>query len=228
MQANQWARDLGHDIVDPWGTEAQRWACPLCTLVNDGGAVVCSSCGGVRPAEADLPSRPTPPPEVLPDDFSDLRPGPGCEINRVEERAITLPQLETLHVSIARRCSAQARWGDGWQILPEHEQLRCPVRTGVLTPSAVTLHDAVEHLVKPATAARRCSYVEFVAGGPQRARWFVSHWWGEPVEDFIKSVRRHAQDRQLGGDAGYWVGGYATNQWTLDEARDIGAWHTAG
>ena len=50
---------------------------------------------------------------------------------------------------------------------------------------------------------------------------FVSHWWGEPVLDFIKCVEEHARVRELGEDATYWVCAYANNQHEL--GQDIGS-----
>ena len=56
------------------------------------------------------------------------------------------------------------------------------------------MHDLVHHFVEPETRARRCSYVEQVARGPQRPQWAVLHSWGDPVLDFIACVTQHAQD----------------------------------
>ena len=39
--------------------------------------------------------------------------------------------------------------------------------------------------------------------------WFISHWWGEPVFDFIKAVMAHAKARGLEETAPYWVCAYA-------------------
>ena len=38
---------------------------------------------------------------------------------------------------------------------------------------------------------------------------FVSHWWGEPVLDFIKCLQKHAEVRELGEDPTSWVCAYA-------------------
>ena len=48
----------------------------------------------------------------------------------------------------------------------------------------------------------------------------MSHWWGEPVLDFIKCLKEHARVRELGEDATYWVCAYANNQHEL--GQDIG------
>ena len=63
---------------------------------------------------------------------------------------------------------------------------------------SLNLYDLVKYVVNPATAPYKCSFVELVAPPgttAQTPRWFVSHWWGEPVKDFIKAVEYHARQR---------------------------------
>ena len=63
---------------------------------------------------------------------------------------------------------------------------------------SLNLYDLVKYVVNPATAPYKCSFVELVAPPgttAQTPRWFVSHWWGEPVKDFIKAVEYHAVQR---------------------------------
>ena len=137
--------------------------------------------------------------------FADLRPN-GCTIAKTELRAITLMQLHDVYAHIERRCEAE-----GW----------CNHKGKLLRPEEVTLYDATRYVIKPATAHRRCSYVELVASGPQRPAWFVSHWWGEPVARFLRCIEQHAVDHGLkGADAAYWVCAYANNQ--HDVQCDIG------
>ena len=60
------------------------------------------------------------------------------------------------------------------------------------------MYDVTKYFVKPKTQERQCSYVELVAPPgikAQRPKWFISHWWGEPVKDFIKAVEYHARQR---------------------------------
>lgn len=90
-----------------------------------------------------------------------------------------------------------------------------------LTPPQVNLYHVVDLLVRPATAARACSFVELVAEAPQPCDWFVSHWWGEPVVDFALCLKQHLHDRNLQKDAAYWVCAYANNQWAVHQ--EIGA-----
>mmetsp|Transcript_16418 Transcript_16418/g.29159 ORF Transcript_16418/g.29159 Transcript_16418/m.29159 type:complete len:592 (+) Transcript_16418:31-1806(+) len=127
--------------------------------------------------------------------------GPGCCIERAEERAISLHQLTGVVASSIRRFTVQEGWKD---------------RDGrELTPQTVDLYSLVPHFIKPATASRKCSFVELVATSPQPPDWFVSHWWGEPVLDFVKCLWQHSRDRNHEATATYWVCAYANNQWDL-------------
>mmetsp|Transcript_88694 Transcript_88694/g.237183 ORF Transcript_88694/g.237183 Transcript_88694/m.237183 type:complete len:870 (-) Transcript_88694:190-2799(-) len=79
----------------------------------------------------------------------------------------------------------------------------------------VNLYQAMEHFLKPVTEEAQCSYVELVAVGSQVPRWFCSHWWGEPVSDFVECIATHAELRMLQDSSPYWVCAYANNQWDL-------------
>ena len=74
---------------------------------------------------------------------------------------------------------------------------------------SLNLRDLVKYVVNPATAEHACSFVELVVpeGSEDTAtpQWFISHWWGEPVLDFIKCTEEHACVRALGEGACYWV-----------------------
>jgi len=85
-------------------------------------------------------------------------------------------------------------------------------------PETVVLHDACKYLIKPATEARQCAYVELVSNGRQLPNWFVSHWWGEAVCQFIACLEQHRFDHRLDQNTFYWVCAYANNQWHLSEA----------
>ena len=71
------------------------------------------------------------------------------------------------------------------------------------------MYDVNKYIIKPETEEKQCSYVELVAPEDARAQtptWFVSHWWGEPVMDFIACVEEHAKVRRLDPEeAVYWV-----------------------
>ena len=70
-------------------------------------------------------------------------------------------------------------------------------------------------IIKPFTAKAACSFVEMVVDEgtvDQTPQWFISHWWGEPVRDFIEAVAAHTAVRGLDKTAAYWVCALA---WTL-------------
>ena len=108
-------------------------------------------------------------------------------IEKTELRGITLPQLEQLDDFIERHADEHGVL-NGW--LDREGQ--------PLHKDRINLYDVVKYVVKPATEEHKCSYVELVAPAgtsSQRPKWFVSHWWGEPVKDFIKALKEHARVR---------------------------------
>ena len=139
--------------------------------------------------------------------------GGGCAIPLTEQRGINLIQLRGVQTHITRRCVAEG-WVD-WQ-------------GAALVVEKVALYDCANHVILPFTVARECSFVEMVAHTAQPPKWFVSHWWGEPVVDFISCLEQHAQDYALNGrgkvvggtteETPYWVCAYANNQWALGDA----------
>mmetsp|Transcript_67953 Transcript_67953/g.210183 ORF Transcript_67953/g.210183 Transcript_67953/m.210183 type:complete len:661 (+) Transcript_67953:59-2041(+) len=136
-------------------------------------------------------------------DLGELYGGDGCSIEKTEERAITVQQLGRILAYITNNCTKL-----GWRSTN-------PAKPGLLSPSTVNLYDLTALLIKPATKARQCAYVELVAARVQVPKWFVSHWWGEPVHDFVICITKHASDRGLPETTAYWVCAYANNQWQL-------------
>ena len=130
------------------------------------------------------------------------RQGGRVKIARTEERGVTIPQLRRVWAHIQRRCEPE-RWTN--------------FAGELITAEEANLYDACRYVIKPATYELRCSYVELVARGPQPPRWFVSHWWGEPVVQFLACLEQHAADHGLEADAAYWVCAYANNQHALED-----------
>jgi len=129
--------------------------------------------------------------------------GTGCRIKLTEERAITLKQLRAVLAQIDRRCAVE-EWS-GF--------------TGdTLKPEEVNLYDVNKYVILPATVEKQCSFVELFASSPQKPRFFVSHWWGEPVRAFIFCLAAHSTDHMLDEFVAYWVCAYANNQWNLAAA----------
>ena len=115
----------------------------------------------------------------------------GCSIEETERRAITVPQLKGVRTHIERRCESE-----GW--VNSLDQAK-------LMPKTVNLYVANDHVIMPATSVRKCAYVELVAAGAQSPKWFCSHWWGEPVFDFVACVETHAMDHGYDDATAYWV-----------------------
>ena len=145
-------------------------------------------------------------PQPALEDFADLHAtGAGCKIPQTELRGINLRQLNAVYKHLNRRCVPER-----WRNFFKQE----------LEPKIVTLYDLTRYVIRPATFQRQCAYVELVATRAQRPRWFVSHWWGEHIFDFIACLTAHARDRMPNEiyDSPYWVCAYANNQWELEDA----------
>ena len=147
--------------------------------------------------------------------------GRGCSITLVEERGINLKQLRAVAASVARRCPSE-NWEGSRPTGPTDADGKPAWQTVVLAPPAVSLYDVYKFVIMPATIERGCSFVELFAEAPQHPSWFVSHWWGEPIAEFIKCVATHARDHTEHGAEPdertcYWVCAYANNQHDLDK-----------
>uniref|UniRef100_A0A6S8A2X7 Uncharacterized protein n=1 Tax=Aplanochytrium stocchinoi TaxID=215587 RepID=A0A6S8A2X7_9STRA len=129
----------------------------------------------------------------------------GKKVTGAEHRAITLKELLQVKQMVDERCEKE-KWVS---FLGEK-----------LTPEKVNLYDVNKYIILPVTVKRQCSFVEMVATGPRQPKWFVSHWWGEPIYAFIRCVQQHAEDHKLGEDTPYWICAYANNQWDLAGVND--------
>lgn len=147
------------------------------------------------------------------EDFADLlSKKSGCEIAETAERAMSVEQLQRVQGHIKRRCAPEG-WAD--------------ISGNVLAPAVVSLYECCRYVIKPSTYTRQCSFVELVAREAQPPTFFTSHWWGEPVYDFVRCVEAHAADRgkctahasNRKYHASYWVCAYANNQ--HDIAADL-------
>ena len=134
-----------------------------------------------------------------------------CVIPKVEERGITLRQLRFIYKHVEARCKRE-KWTN--------------IHGESLTPEKVNLYDVNKYVILPLTEKTEKSFVEMIARKPQKPRWFVSHYWGEPLKDFIECLSQHVSDFRIGHkeEGGQmdetvpvWVCAYANAQWKLDE-----------
>mmetsp|Transcript_102453 Transcript_102453/g.235039 ORF Transcript_102453/g.235039 Transcript_102453/m.235039 type:complete len:308 (-) Transcript_102453:473-1396(-) len=61
------------------------------------------------------------------------------------------------------------------------------------------------------------SFAELLWNEERQAEWFVSHYWGEPVVDFVTCLVEHDEVYMLAGKALYWVCAYASSQTHIGE-----------
>ena len=160
--------------------------------------------------------------------FADLATAPGgCfPIAATARRAITLVQLARIAEHVGRRLgyryvepvmeekkgrmhvTALGRWerspdaaGERWFGGPNKD-------VPITSVEEVTLYACNTYVILPATAEKECSMVELMASEEQPPHYFVSHWWGEPIVDFLRCLRRHAEARRLEYKGGYHDGEY--------------------
>jgi len=96
----------------------------------------------------------------------------------VEYNGITPRQLRAIWAMIERRCEKEG-WTDS--------------KSGkLLKPEEVNLYHANRYILLPFTVENQSSFVHELpsTAGPQPPRFFVSHWWGEPVKQFIMCLDR--------------------------------------
>ena len=108
----------------------------------------------------------------------------------VEERGITIEQLETIYQEIVNRCEIES-WKDK--------------NNNVLTPDKVNIYDIKDKVIMKRTDSDKCSYVEFIATENQKPVWFVSHSWTGTVKSMINCLKKHRKDRKLPDHTPYWI-----------------------
>jgi Ran GTPase-activating protein (RanGAP) involved in mRNA processing and transport len=134
-------------------------------------------------------------------DWISRRGGKGCEIENVEERAVTLAQLEAIFEAVRERCAA----GGSWWCLEEQSGDAPSWEARVLPPQDVHLDHFLHTVARPATRARNCSFVELMATGPQPPEWVASLVWAEPIESLVACIRQHAADRGYDRHTAIWI-----------------------
>jgi len=154
-------------------------------------------------------------------DFTKLRPQLEsiCRIPITAERAISVLQLESLLKYLQDQCNS-----DGTIFAWYEKEFRASASGTRETfykkqvrYNAINLYQAVEWVLRPATYMEKCSYVELVSTDPtaQRPAWYVSHFWGEPIVDFVSCLKEHERLRKLPAESAYWVCAYSNNQHQL-------------
>jgi len=132
----------------------------------------------------------------------------GTTIDDVAKRAMTLEELQAIRAIIVSHC-VDNKWKSS-------RDKKVPLR-----PEDVNLYDLNSILIKPLTKERNCSFKELFASGESVPTYYVSHWWGENVLDFVKCCEMHAIYNGLQpNEAKYWVCAHANRQHDL--GTDLG------
>jgi len=127
-------------------------------------------------------------------------------IERTEHRGITIGQLQRVFDFAVRHAKT---WHD---TAPE----ACSKTSGrTLCTKIMNLYHLNTWLILPATEERDCAMVELLATAPQAPRWFISHWWGEALKDFLLCARRHTELRGSTEADPFWVCAHANRQHSL-------------
>jgi len=156
-------------------------------------------------------------------DFRELTGRVGNKVQRTriplpEHRGVMIGQLQALLNFVRERSCTKAGELQGWRY-----------QGRPLYYDTINMYEANHWVIQPLTAEAGCSYVEAVMFSPQAQMptWFVSHWWGEPLAEFCKSIVKHAQVRgDMAGlvrkglgrsdmcavTSAYWICAFATDQ----------------
>lgn len=127
-------------------------------------------------------------------------------IERAEHRGITYKQMERAVAFAEEECSA---WKD---TAPKNSKLAGQK----LSMSFLTLQHVNAWMILPATEKQKCSFVELLTKQRQPPTWFVCHWWGDRVLDFMTCLMAHILTRRCTTDTNYWVAAYANRPHTFD------------
>ncbi|CAK9033800.1 unnamed protein product [Durusdinium trenchii] len=121
-------------------------------------------------------------------------------IERPEHRGTTFAQIERVYSCLEENCSI---WVD-------HLPAKMSKTSGKpLRMDFLNFYHLSNYLILPVTKPRRCSFVEMMASQPQTPSWFVSHWWGSPVQGFAESVGKHVATRGFTTESSYWIWAFA-------------------
>ncbi|CAE8667697.1 unnamed protein product, partial [Polarella glacialis] len=122
-------------------------------------------------------------------------------IEKTEERGISYEQLARVKNFAETHCHS-------WQDARDGKTMHV---------ATLNLYNLSPWLIKPATNERNCALVELFSGIPCPPHWFCSHWWGQPIRDFVACIGHHCTVRQpCCRSTLYWVCAYANRQHSLD------------
>lgn len=110
-----------------------------------------------------------------------------------EYRAVTVAQFMQIYAYVEAKCGE-------WK----------------LNLAEVNYYHISTWLTKPVTITTNSALFEHVSDKQQAPTWFLSHWWGEPMINVMKCLRRHYAVRGLPSHVAYWICAYANRQDELE------------
>jgi len=127
-------------------------------------------------------------------------------IERVEDRAITLPQFQTMLDWTKGKCH---RWRDFTSMKKLHID-------------SITMSQLYLWLIRPATKDKDCSMLELITAQKQTPKWFVTHWWGDKLLDLVKTIKTHLEARAITQEStNYWIAACATRPHSGGDGIDL-------
>ena len=101
---------------------------------------------------------------------------PGCHGGRVNEAILKKNESLTAKTWMVGRPKA----GGGFETVP------------LSNPAEVNLYDCDKYVIRPATKSKEAAMVEVMCRGEQPPNFFVSHFWGEPILEFLACIFEHS------------------------------------
>lgn len=108
-------------------------------------------------------------------------------IQQIENRTVNLDQLNEVYNYSTGNCH---EWG--------------------VERTSLNFHELNKWVIEPATKEKQSSLSEHLVGPKMAPNWFVSHWWGELLGNFLKCIKQHLEVRgRCSHTTAYWVFAYA-------------------
>lgn len=124
-----------------------------------------------------------------------------CAIDRAEDRAVTLAQLNRV-----------VKWTDG-----HCHRWRDPVTKLKLQVETMTMGQLNHWLIKPATKdkgdkEKGCSLMELLSDKKQPPDWFICCSFAEQLKGLFLNMKIHKETRKLKDETAFWMGPFAYRQ----------------
>jgi len=131
-------------------------------------------------------------------------------IDNVEDRGITLAQLQRMTTFAKDRCH---RWRDAASPLVSRTSGR---KLHLDFMNWCHFHD---WLMIPSCKAKDCAFVEMLSAQKQTPAFYVLHWWGDLALNTMATIKTHLDLRKLDADTPYWIASCACRPHSTQEDK---------